>query len=317
MNKIYRQWIFNDAQLDALLSNAAKFKSHFIPPEYGVSPESPQSLKAFYVWAKENFPTENYGYQMAADKLARKDPYSSYVLPPRMEHRDDSPNGFHQCFHTALAARGYFSQLGIPSEFFHVGLPGLSHNVAVAYFNSDGRILPHFIDASPFRRICQAKNISAISPVAWPSIIDLENFAFPIERISFGGTAGGIPWFGEELANQNGVLLGFAAVHDKPATPITFPVERGTPEFYALYYGSGPRKRTPLIDLRLLPTDGSEPKFFTLWLSESDYRFEPSLAELGVRNETQDLIIHAVKEPAKLFLKTAARLGLISNEEFV
>ena len=303
----------NASEIAQIVSSSMNFRSIFDLPVIGSDQEG---LTGFYSWAAKIFPPENYGYQNVWDQIK---PGSGDATLPKTKHLDGKKGQPHQCFHTATAARGYFSQLGIPTEVFCFTVPYYgSHNVAVAFLEHGDKFSPALVDASPFRGGYSLRSAADFRPFDWNGISTANDFKYPLVRQAtmWAKSPGSIPWACIPLENGMHTILS-AEILQRLKHP-NRALERGTAE----YYGRGETTRSIGFSVGLIMPDKNSCFEFELPIKArnrkkpidikdiSAYQLEAFHKEVGPQT-ILSLIIDAAQSPAMRFLSMIKGSGLI------
>lgn len=284
----YGNWIL--PHLGALEGRSSPERRNFGPL---VESSSHPAVKAFYDWASRCFPDHKYGYHSAAEGLSNPKKYNISV--PDDEDIDGFSGSSHQCMNTAIAARGFMAQHGIPADVLYVKVPtgehgeGIYHDITAAFIKDGAGYSPVMIDASPFRGLYSDRTLINLSehdvyrkahpsyvvryaPMDWAALSAklpltyniLEEFStrYTCSGNSDGDSvaSGGMPWFYAKLGSGR-VMFGFASICESPDTGKAgmLTMERGS----EAYYGRGPMERVPSIALDILG-HGGKAKHVTL-----------------------------------------------------
>lgn len=274
-----------------------------------------RAFSDFYSWAAGTFLPANYGYQSVYDRIGVENSEASI---PKTKHLDGKKGQFHQCFHTATAARGFFSQAGYPAEVFCMTVPGYgSHNVAVVYEEHNGTFTPFIADASPFRGGYSLNSVTDWRPFSWKGIREVNDFKYPLLRQAslWSKSAGGIPWACIPFENGMQLILN-AEIVDALKYPMRA-FERGTAE----YYGRGETVRNFGFSANVIMPDKSECNDIYFLIRNNGRKspiskkgFEKYELESFAKNvgpeRLLDLMIEAAQTPAMRFLELLGRSGL-------
>ncbi|MFA5104639.1 MAG: hypothetical protein WC527_05645 [Candidatus Margulisiibacteriota bacterium] len=205
---------FSEQDIRSIISAADASHQAFAPLFFDAD-ASDTNISEFYRWAGALFPADSYGYHSIWEKMTLAGGTSQFeVRLPKGPGFDGTGVQFHQCCHTAIAARSFFSQLGMPSEVLHFMLPSkFTHNAAVIFSPGIIGIKTTLVDASPFARAFSEQQMANVVPMSWNLIRsdtnDTHCFAKQIYIDDMGGNS--LPWFSHQLGHGTN-LIGFVHV---------------------------------------------------------------------------------------------------------